>query len=331
LEAFANQTLPEALDVSDQMAPELQQRLARLNDTVRLGQAGYENPAQANYDQALNEWLPAARHALEEILSEHQSSLGYYGDLVRDAIRRIDRAWDRISRLDPQRRPGPEQDVRQLAADLDSWRADADGHADEPLVLRETVRRASNLEQRLEALSREITEERKALDGLGRDYARQSQAVEALRSALSGLQARSGWKSLRWSLEVPEGAWEQSRELANASGKANTFAEARNLLQQALTSAAQAQQLYRRSEDEIAGALSRLDNESTAILSRMRRAERWATELRQQGAPEDLAEVERAIDRAQQEHEAAHTADTFEEALRHLREAANALTRVLGM
>ncbi len=331
LDAFVHQTLPEALAAGDQMTPELQQRMTRLQESVMLGAAAFENPAQVNYDQALHEWLPAAQHTLQEILSEHESSLSYYGGLAQEAVRRIDKAWDRVSRLDPQQKPGPEQDVERLAADLDAWRAEADEHADEPLVLREIVRRASGLEQRIEALTREVTDERKALEGLSRDYARQAQIVEGVRSAISGLQARSAWKQLQWSLEVPEEAWEQSRSLAAASPGAETFAEARNLLQQALTAASQAQQLYRRSEDEIAGALSRLDDETAAIQSRMRRAERWTVDLRAQGSAEDLAEVERAMDRAQQEAEAARASDGFEEALRHLREASNALTRVLGM
>ncbi|NLG29176.1 MAG: hypothetical protein GX557_14795 [Chloroflexi bacterium] len=330
LSEFTNKTMPAAIDRGADMTPELQQRLERLHESVARGMATFDDPEQVNYDQALNEWLPAAQHTLDEIISEHESNLAYYGGLVQDSLRRIDRAWERLNRLNPQATPGPTQDVEQLAAELDAWRAETERRAQAPLALREAVRRSAALEQRLEALMREVADGRKTLDALGRDWNRQAQAVEGLRSSINGLLTRSAWRNLVWNQELPDAAWEQARDLEAEGRAAETFPEANNLLQQAMAAATQAQELYRRLEDEIAGALSRLDDESAAVQSRLRRAERWAADLRAQGS-EDLAEVERAMQRARSEIEAGQASDTFEEALRHVREAANALARVLGL
>jgi chromosome segregation ATPase len=330
LSEFTNQILPAAIDRGADMTPELQQRLERLHESVARGMVTFDDPEQVNYDQALNEWLPAAQLTLDEIISEHESNLAYYGGLVQDAVRRIDRAWERLTRLNPQATPGPTQDVEQLAAELDAWRVETERRAQSPLALRDAVRRSAALEQRLEALMREVADGRKTLDTVSRDWNRQAQAVEGLRSSINGLLTRSAWRNLVWNQELPDATWEQARDLESESRVAETFPEANNLLQQAIAAATQALELYRRQEDEIAGALSRLDDESAAVQNRLRRADRWAADLRAQGS-EDLAEVERAMQRARNEIQAGQESDTFEEALRHVREAANALARVLGL
>jgi hypothetical protein len=329
LGVLLNRTLPAVEATSTQMLPELQRRFAQVRDRLAREAATLSDPAQANYDQANDEWLPAAQRELASIDDEHQDNVTYYRDMVQDALRRIDRQWSRLSKLQPQQKPGPEGDARQLAADLDAWRVRVEQHLETPLDLREDARRAGTLEQRIDKMQREIVEGRRNLDAIERQYRRRAQTVDDLSDSIEDLRTRSAWPLLVWASDEAEETKERAISLAEESHRAENLVEAGNRLQQALNISEEAEGLLARVEREMASGLRRLDDELRSIENGLRRVDRDVDALREQGPSDELTMLEEASTAARRSIERAQSTTDFEEALRYLREAANSVGRVL--
>jgi len=326
IKEMATRTLPAAKEQSQHMLPELRERLQALEASLGERAASLNDPAQVDYDEAAGEWLPFMQHQLQDLVAEHENSLKHYRAAAKEASRRLDRAWSRLSKLDPHQPPGPEEDIDQLVLDLDAWHVEAKRRSNDPLALREIVgRRATTLEERLEAAWLQIVEGRRALDALDRDYDRCAQATRALRTATREAQKQSHWPHITWSTDQAEHAWEEAISLERESRTALTLEAACDLLQRAVTAILRAEQLYARLERQMNTALRRLDEERRSAASALERARRRADQFKERGQLAEMAETQELCVRAARILDMAEAATTFEDALWHLRDAARTL------
>ncbi len=322
LEQLAGQVLPELEQLAGRMLPELAQRVQDLKTAFSERADALRDAAQVNYDEAVGEWLPSFSRQVEAVQMEHENSVGHYRVALRDAIGRIDRQWARLNRFDPHAQPGPEDDMEQLIEELNAWRAEAEKQADNPRALRDLVgARAEALEQRLITAYQQISEGRRALEALDRQYRRYSQAARTLKTTIREMQQRTQWPQLTWATADADRIWEQVSELERESHAARTLSEAGDRLQKATTAAQQAEQLYARTEHLMSSTLRRLDDEARAANAALARGARRAEALNNGGDTEAAAALQEHLDGAQHAIELAQAATTFEDALRHLRDA----------
>lgn len=325
---LTQQTLPAMAAQSEAMLAERQQRFETLQEELQKQLPIFGDPAQVNYDQAVNEWLPSILQPLQEIRAAHEADIQHFQELLQEALKRLDRQWTRLQKLAPHEQPGPEENVNKLLDDLDAWRAETEQNYDNPRKLRELVgRRVVNLEQRLETAQQQIIEGRRDLESLDRDYRRRAQAVRNLRGDIRDLQHANEWPNLTWDTAEAEKLWDKSVELERDSRAAPTLVKSNEQLQQALNLAQQAEQIYARVKHEMQTVLGRLEDELQAIRAALQRGERRIAQLSERGPSEELTAVEELCSSAEQTVGMARAAATFEDALRYLREARNLLTR----
>jgi hypothetical protein len=333
LHRLTQQTLPVLRGLNKSMLPESQQRLTELQQNLRERMLLYGDPAKINYDEAAGEWLPSFMRQVEELHLAHENSIRHYQELMREAFSRIDRQWARLNRLNPLDPPGPAEDVNRLAADLEAWRTEAEKQEDNPLALQELLGRSTAaLEQRIEVAQRQITEGRRALEGLDRQYAKHAQAVRDLQTRILTIQRENHWPKLVWDTLEAEHAWQKTQELERVGRAAVGLVTACDQVQQAVNAAQQAEQLYARVERQMDSAVRRLDDEYRAVVNGQRRIQSRAEALRArdsspEGSSEELAaldELNASVERALQMAEATAT---FEDALRYLRDARALLGR----
>jgi len=311
------------------MLPELKQRLNGLAADLKERAAGASDPGQTDYDEAVGVWLPSFRQQVDELLAEHERSQAHYAGLLRDAIRRIDREWGRLSRLNPFDPPLPEEDVERLAADLDAWRDTAERQANNPVALREILaRHVPALEQRIALAIDQISAGRRDLEGLDRQYRKAAQNAHNLRMTIRDQRADSAFPELSWETEEADRVWEQALEAERNAQTSRTLLQACDHLQRGVNAALQAEQLYARVEHQMQSALRRLNEELRALSSGLDKARRQADDLRARGEEDEAAELERALDGVERGIALAHESGAFEEALRRLRDARTTLERV---
>jgi len=321
--------LQETLAVSEQMLPELQEQTEGLRKNVEEHRRLAENPAKADYDQLADEWLPQAIAEIQGILSAHSRDVQHYRRALKDTVSRLERRWARLVRLSPYDQPGPEEDVEQLAIDIENWQSQSEGQADNPSALREVVgRHATSLEQRIEAARRQITDGRHALELGGREFRKHAQVVRSLRNAIRAKERQSQWESLIWDLDEAERAWERCLALERDSRTVETLVQSNNQLQQAANAAQQAEQLYTLAERQMGQAVKRLDDEYRTAAQALDRGRTRVEQLAQDGPSDQLAALEELVSAAEVDLDLATRSTSFEEALRHIRDAANMLTRV---
>ncbi|MBC7235290.1 MAG: hypothetical protein H5T69_05570 [Chloroflexi bacterium] len=337
LQIILEEKLPALAKESKSMLAERQERFEALR--ARLQQEAQRlDPSQVHYDELLSDRLPAIARELQQIAADHAEDTERLRKAARDGAGRLSRAWNRLRKLNPYERPRPEEDPEALRLDLEEWRARIEAHRDDPATLQRLVgREVLALEQRLEAAYKQIVEGRRSLETLGKAYYRHAQRVRVLRAALEEIERNSPWPRLPCNaitdLGEAERVWNKALALERDSAAADTLVRANNELQQAVNAAQQAEQLYALAEHQVQSALRRLDDESRVATTALETARQRARALRQRAADgdpvEDRAElVEEMCNQAAQALQAAQEASTFEDALRHLREASNLLARV---
>ena len=326
VEKLKRESVPEMEQLRDKMLPELQQRSAAFSEAFQKQMATLNDPSQTDYDESSAQWLPSVWQQLDELKTEHEQSVQEYSQALKEATQRLERQWARLNKLNPQEPPSSEEKIDRLAKDLDDWHADAQRQKDNPLFLRDIVgRRATALEQRIEVARQQIVEGRRLLGSLERECSRRSQAVQRLRESLNAMQRESHWPQLAWESEEAERVWEKAGEWERKSRAATDLVSASDQLQQAVNAAQQAEQLFARVEHQVDGALRRLNEELRAVTVVLGRAKRRADELRQTGPSEELTALEAQCAAAERAVQMAEAATTFEDALRHLRAARDAL------
>lgn len=334
VEELAQDSFPAMQEQSQRMLPELQQRLQTLHKDFGEHVEMLGDPAQAHYDDLASEWLPTVLRQLEDIRATHEKDVQHYRKALRDAINRLDRRRARLKRLSPYEQPGPEEEIERLVADLDNWRANAEQQEENPLALQEIVgRQCALLEQRIEAAQRQISEGRRTLDALAKEYRKHSGAVHNLRNSIRNVQRESRWTQLDWETNEAERVWEKALAFERDCRMETTLVQANNQLQLAVNAAQQAEQLYGLVEHRIDSATRRLNEEFREATAALRRGRHRAKQLREQspdgqGHTEESLAIEELCARATRTIEVALEAATFEDALRYLRDAGNMLTRI---
>ena len=325
---------PALLERSEEMLPELRQRVRAARDEFGAQVASLGDPAAVDYDDVTAKWLPSARRVVEEIGSTHELDREHYRHAAHDAQRRLDRAWARLQRLTPDEPPGPEEDIETLADDLDEWRMEVEEKRDSPLALSSlTARLAQLLEQRIAAATQEIAEGRKSFEGLEKQYRRRAQRVHGLRSAVREQRRESPWRHLHWGTDDADRLWEGATLCERSAYSAPKLLQACDQLQKALSAAEEAEQAYMRVEDQMKSSLGRLSQERDRVVSGVRRARRRAAQLQQAAADgddessEEAALLVQAIEGVERTLDLAYASTTFEDALRHIRDASNTLSR----
>jgi hypothetical protein len=95
-----------------------------------------------------------------------------------------------------------------------------------------------------------------------------------------------------------------------------------------VNTAQKAEESHRRIESQMGRALRQLDEELHAVNRRLRRGRDRAAALEEEGAPGEAEDTIEICNRAERRIEMAMSASTFEDALRHLREARDILARL---
>jgi len=327
LERVNNEFLPDLRARSEEMLPELRERLETLELAYSEHCASFEDPLQLDYDYEVGEWLPSILREMDEIRLAHENDVQHYRLALRETLSAIDRQWARLMRLEPQRPPRPDEDVSQLAADLDAWREKAEGAQENPLAMRDLLgQEATALQRRIEATQNQIIEGRRTLETLARQYRRLSRSVQDLRSTVRTLRTSSPWPQLAWDDREAEALWEEATATQREADSAERLSAAISTLQRAVNLAEQAERAYGRLEYQMRTALTRLNEELAAVAGRLEKQQRLADQIRELGPSDDLAALDARNERVEALIDMARAATTMDDALRHLREAADVLS-----
>ncbi|MHB0857182.1 MAG: hypothetical protein ACYC5M_06380 [Anaerolineae bacterium] len=327
LDGLLMRVLPELQAENARMLPEVQKRLDAFVEAVRVCSLFMANPAEIDYEQLVRVELPALKQQSDEVARAHIQSVKEYRDALRQAVSTMDRKWAHLVKLDPNAQPGPDENIQQLAGELDDWREDSERQSENPVALRELLdRRRPALEARMDEAIRQITEGRKQIDALEKAFGRHGQAVRNLRSAIRSRQ-QGQWSALSWEMDEAEQSWVRAMEMERSSRASLTLRSGVEQMQRAVNAADQAEQLFARAERQISAAILRLDGELRDVTSALQRTRRRAENLHSAGATDELAALEGLCESARQCIESAQAADAFEEALRWLRQARNTLAR----
>jgi hypothetical protein len=326
IDRLSDELLPSLREQSVQMLPELQARLQGLEVAYAEHVQEFDDPTQVDYDEAVGDWLPSVLREIDEIQSAHQSDVQHYHVALRETQSVIDRQWTRLTRLEPRQAPRPDEDIEKLAHDLDAWREETNREVDNPLGLHDLLGpRAAALQRRIEAAHKQIVEGRRALENLTRQYRRQSRSVQNLRSAVRGLRAGGQWPQLTWDEAEAEDVWEQTVAVQRETEQAALLAEALSAMQDAVNLAQQAEQTYGRLQYQMSTVLARLDEELGVVAGRLEKQQRVADQLRELGRSQELAALDDHNERIEALIDMARSAKGLDDALRHLRDASDAL------
>ena len=320
--------LPSVQEVSQFMLPELQQRLQDWEADLTSSAEGFSKVEHVNYDEAMREWLPRTLRQLEEIREMHERDVQHYSRAAKEAVRQIDRQWARLIRLDPYQQPAPEEDAEALGSDLEEWRAEVERQTANPLALRDLIgHRVESLARRIERAQRQIDQGRNSISALAKQFQKQARSARSLRLSIQNIQNQANWPHLDWESGEAESAWTDAVRLERDSHIAPTLLEASNRLRRATSAARNAEQAYARMERQRRGALRRLDDELKAVNAALAREEREGERLREEEDLEGLAAVEEHCASVGRLVDMAQASTTFEDALRHLRDARDMLAR----
>lgn len=329
IEDIAGHKLPALEALQPRMLPELRQRLELLKATIADESAAHADPAQVDYDVALETWLPDILRQIDELAGEHRSSVRHYRKLQHEALRRMERLWNRLERLDPYQLPAPEQNVKELGREVDRWRAAVAAEEENPAALSVLLSRdALALERRVELVLAEVEGGRQALVGLSREYLRLAESVARSQAAIEAARTDCPWSGLTWDASDAEAAWLQAQEQEQETRSAKRLSQVADLLQRAVNDARRSEQLYTSIERRIGSALSRLGDELQAVQRLADRGRRLEAGFRQEGRDADADEVAALLARADRALQTAQSATTFEDTLRHLRAARTSLDNI---
>ena len=326
---LTTERLPALAETSRRMLPDHRARLAALVDVLRVEIPQLEDPTEVDYDEAFGVWLPNALRSLAEVERAHQQSVRGYREALNGTMQALDREWGRLQKLQPHNYYRIEENVDRLAADLDAWRVDAQNHLDDPQVLHELLgRRVAVLQDRIKTARTQLENGRANLEGLDKHLHKLAQSIRGLRGQIQERQRTSRFKGIPWEQTEADGAWGRAQDLEQDSRTASSLVDAIDLMQRAVNAAAEAEQLYSRAQHQMGAALDRLDDEMRSISIAMGRAQRRARELRENGAAEEAEGIQAVCLDGQQAAERAESATSFDEALKRLRGARNALARL---
>ncbi|MFP3895587.1 MAG: hypothetical protein ACLFV5_01950 [Anaerolineales bacterium] len=326
METLTQETWPDLESKKEQMLPEVRERMEALRQEFVAQRHRIEIPSQVDYHRAYEEWLPSLTSQLKELLSTHKNDRDHYQKAAQETEKALQRMWTRLNKMRPYEQPMPQEDIDTLNAELESWQAAIKENAENPATLRTVVgRRATALQERMENAQRQIREGRKGLKDLSRAYQRSTRRIHALRSNIDEMQENSQWPHIMWETSDAEEMWEQAIALERQSTTASTLREANNRLQEAVNAAQNAEEMYRRTVNQMERALRQLSDELQAAERRLGRGRDRVQSLQQEGSPKAAEETSEVCDRAERRVEMATSASTFEDALRHLREARNIL------
>ncbi|MEA3408164.1 MAG: hypothetical protein U9R48_08815 [Chloroflexota bacterium] len=329
METLIQETWPDLESKKEQMLPELRERVEALHQEFIAQRRKVEIPSQVDYYEAHEVWLPSLTSQLTEILEAHKSDVERYQSMAREAERTLQRTWAQLNRLRPYEQPMPQEDIDVLGADLENWRAAVEANAQNPAALRAVVgRQAAALQERMGNAQNQIREGRSRLNDLSKGYQRAIKQIYALRSSIREMEENSQWPQITWEVTDAEDLWEQAVALERESATASTLREANNELQEAVNTAQKAQELYGRVESRMSRALRQLNDELRAVERRLARGYDRVQSLQKDGLPDDATEISEICDRAERRIEMATSASSFEDALRHLREARDILARL---
>jgi chromosome segregation ATPase len=262
------------------------------------------------------------------ILAAHEVDMATYVRQLGDAARRLERGWQRLQKLSPGEPPRPEEDIDQLTLDYQTWQATADAESNNPAVLADlATRQAEDLERRMEAARRQVSDGRETLVAQDKQYAQIGQTVNRARTALRSLQQDTQWQQINWALATGEEAWERAQAAQVSSRLAESLDLAANEMRRAVSIGQEAQQAYATAEQQLRAAQDRLNREYRTTTTELDRAQRRTQELRIKGQTVELAALEAQIASAQGLLGEAKSATTFDEALTDLRQAQEVLAR----
>jgi hypothetical protein len=308
--------------------PELQQHLQGWEAKVVDLREAASKVDQVDYDQAMDEWLPAILRQAEEIREMHERDVQYYRRTAKEVIRQLERQWARLIKLDPYRQPAPEEDAEALSSDLEAWHAEVERQAENPLALRELVgRRAEAFARRIDAAQHQIDQGRSRASALLKQFQKSARGVRELRGSIQSMETRSDWPQLIWEDEEGEAAWGEAVQMERESQIAPTLREAISRLERAIVAAQNAEQIHVRTERQMKSALRRLDDEYRAVSAGLERRQQEAERLREEGDPDVFIALEEHCASVNRIIEMAQASTTFEDALRYLRDARDALAR----
>jgi hypothetical protein len=320
--------LPAMLKMSQLMLPELQQHLQGWEAKIVDLRDVASKVDQVDYDQAMDEWLPAILSQAEEIREMHERDVQHYRRTAKEVVRQLERQWARLIRLDPYRQPAPEEDAEALSSDLEAWHAEVERQAENPLALRELVgRRAGAFARRIDAAQHQIDQGRSRVSALLKQFQRCARGVRELRGSIRSMETQSDWPQLIWEDEEGEAAWGEAVQMERESQIAPTLREAISRLERAIVAAQNAEQIHVRTERQMKSALRRLDDEYGAVSAGLERRQQEVKRLREEGAPDVFIALEEHCASVSRIIEMAQVSTTFEDALRYLRDARDALAR----
>lgn len=325
LDGPLGQRLQEAADA---MLPELRERYQAWLADYQARRPALQDPAQIDYAEAADRWLPTAMAEAREILAAHDEDVARYRKAVQEAQKRLERDWQRLQKLDPMQMPLPDEDLERLSADYAAWQAAAEASQDDPAAMAALVgRRLEALERRIESARRQINEGRQALATLDRQFEQQMQSARQNRAAIHALMQESQWRQIDWSLADGEPLVQRALTYQEASRQAETLDEAVNQMRHAVNTAEEALQAYQGMEQQLRSAQDKLNREFRTATAELDRAQRQAGQLRAQGPSEALAALERRCADATSLISMSQNAATFDAALRYLLDAQERLAR----
>ena len=153
-------TLRVLRELSEQMLPEVRRRFDDVLASFRQEVSRLDDPVDVDLDKTMTEWLPSIRSRLGEVLEEHEKSQRQYRRALKKVTGRIERKWLRLVRLRSDGREPLKEDFDRLARDVDAWRGEVEGRADNPLALRDLLDgQARALEDRIEEVYRRAVTE----------------------------------------------------------------------------------------------------------------------------------------------------------------------------
>lgn len=313
----------------DSMLPEVREQYDAWRKSYKARQAALRDPGQINYDEVADQWLPKTLAEGREILGAYREDVSRYRRLSQETLRRVDKEWQRLNKLDPMKHPRPqEEDLERLITDYAAWQDAIETHEENPALLSDLVsRHATKLEKRIDAVRREILEGRQTLASLDRQYEQQLQAMQKSRNTIRTMLQDSQWREIEWDLADGESLVERSVTYQESSRQADLLDDAANQMRRAVRLVEEAVQIYQGMEQQLRSAQDKLNREFRAASADLDRAQRRAGELRQQGASEALRGLEERCASAMGLISLAQSAATFDDALRHLREAQEDLAR----
>ncbi|MBN1399352.1 MAG: hypothetical protein JXA74_00860 [Anaerolineae bacterium] len=328
LASLQSRTLPALRQLRDRMLPELAERLDHLTDNLTQATPMLAEPGQVDYDEALGSWLPTFAQELEELHETHQQHVQNYRGQLHSARAELERLWRRLQRLDPEAVPAPSVDVQALADDWARWRQDAQHWQESPARLHELVgQRSRALAELMEQAHTEIVEGRRVQEALARQCDQRLQALNSRRQRIQDQRRASDWPQLDWETRAAREAWTQALALERESRAPLKLEQVIDQLRRALQMIERAEAEYEAIERRMRTGLRRLDGDLRSVTTALARSQREFERLEAGGALDRAAATSTRCVEAERAVERARGAATFEEVLRHLREAGDLLAR----